>query len=84
MQIIWQGHRTYMGHRKYITPNKRAMAPLFDDVSLSDLEYGRIVRELHKKSQGQPEPRTSKRDQDVLAYPIPECMCNKGLHGRFF
>ncbi|KAJ7945733.1 O-fucosyltransferase family protein [Quillaja saponaria] len=70
-----QGHRAYVGHRKYIRPNKRTMLPFFEDTSISDEEFGSIVRKLHSKSQGQPEPRTNRRDRDVVAYPVPECMC---------
>ncbi|KAK9198209.1 hypothetical protein WN944_013393 [Citrus x changshan-huyou] len=69
-----QGHRAYVGHRKYIKPNKKAMFPFFEDSSISDEEFGSIIRKIHSKSQGQPERRTNKRDRDVTAYPVPECM----------
>lgn len=69
-----QGHRAYVGHRKYIKPNKQAMLPFFEDSSISDEEFGSIIRKMHRKSQGQPERRTNKRDRDVTAYPVPECM----------
>lgn len=70
-----QGHRAYVGHRKFIRPNKRVMLPFFDDSSISDAELGSIMRKLHEKSQGHPEPRINKRDRDVTAYPVPQCMC---------
>ncbi|KAK9278272.1 hypothetical protein L1049_027837 [Liquidambar formosana] len=70
-----QGHRAYVGHRKYLKPNKRVMIPFFEEASISDAEFGSIMRKLHTKSQGQPEMRTTKRDRDVIAYPVPECMC---------
>ncbi|KAM7253970.1 hypothetical protein ACFE04_027982 [Oxalis oulophora] len=70
-----KGHRAYVGHRKYITPNKRVMIPFFKETGLSEEEFGSIMRKLHRKSLGHPEPRTSKRDRDVTAYPVPECMC---------
>lgn len=70
-----KGHRAYSGHRKYIKPNKRMMLPFFEDQSISEAEFGGIIRKLHEKSQGQPELRTGKRDRDVIAYPVPECMC---------
>ncbi|KAJ8449599.1 hypothetical protein Cgig2_005621 [Carnegiea gigantea] len=72
-----QGHRAYSGHRKYIKPNKRMMLPFFEDPTISEAEFEDIVRKLHEKSQGQPEPRTGKRDRDVIAYPVPECMCKR-------
>ncbi|XP_012080514.2 O-fucosyltransferase 37 isoform X1 [Jatropha curcas] len=75
MGRLMQGHRAYVGHWKCIKPNKRAMIPFFEDNSLSDAEFGSIVRMLHRKSRGQPEPRSNKRDRDVIAHPVPECMC---------
>ncbi|KAJ8752061.1 hypothetical protein K2173_001088 [Erythroxylum novogranatense] len=73
MDRLMQGHRAYLGHRKYITPNKRAMSPLFEDSSISDAELGSLLRMLHNKSSTQ--PRTRKRNKDVTSYPVPECMC---------
>ncbi|XP_031092408.1 O-fucosyltransferase 37 [Ipomoea triloba] len=70
-----EGHRAYLGHRKYIKPNKRMMFPYLDYAFISDTEFSSMMRKLHKKCQGQPQPRTNKRDRDVLAYPVPECMC---------
>ncbi|KAG6633279.1 hypothetical protein I3843_12G036400 [Carya illinoinensis] len=70
-----QGHRAYVGHRKYIKPNKRSILPLLEDTSISDAEFSSTMRKLHVKSQGQPEMRTNRRDRDVIAYPVPECMC---------
>ncbi|KAF7835979.1 O-fucosyltransferase 20-like [Senna tora] len=70
-----QGHRAYAGHKKYITPNKRHMLPYFLDNSLPEVEFNRIIKELHHESLGQPELRTSKSGKDVTKYPVPECMC---------
>ncbi|XP_059644202.1 O-fucosyltransferase 37 [Cornus florida] len=70
-----QGHRAYVGHRKFIMPNKRAMLPFFEEAFISHEEFSSIMRKLHRKSQGQPELRTNKRDRDVIAYPVSECMC---------
>ncbi|WCJ36232.1 O-fucosyltransferase family protein [Euphorbia peplus] len=75
MGRLMQGHRAYVGHLKCIKPNKRGMIPFIEDSSLSDSEFGSIVRMLHRNSRGQPEPRNKKRDRDVIAYPVPECMC---------
>ncbi|KAF5194459.1 O-fucosyltransferase [Thalictrum thalictroides] len=71
-----QGHRAYVGHKKYINPNKRAMLPFFGNGSISSTEFDRIMRHLHKYSLGQPQLRDNKRGRDVIAYPVPECMCN--------
>lgn len=70
-----QGHRAYAGHRKHITPNKRQMLPYFLDENLSEQDFNMIIRSLHNESLGQPEFRTDKQGRDVIAYPIPECMC---------
>ncbi|XP_022949426.1 O-fucosyltransferase 20-like [Cucurbita moschata] len=77
-----QGRRAYAGHKKYITPNKRHMLPLFLDSSLPEPEFNRIIKELHQDSLGQPERRTSKVGRDVTKYPIPECMCNNSSDAR--
>ncbi|XP_060207670.1 O-fucosyltransferase 20-like [Lycium barbarum] len=69
-----QGHRTYAGHKKTITPNKRQMLPHFLNSSLNEAEFNRIILDLHKDSLGQPEHR--KTGRDVTKYPLPECMCN--------
>ncbi|ERN11641.1 uncharacterized protein At1g04910 isoform X1 [Amborella trichopoda] len=71
-----QGHRAYAGHMKHITPNKREMLPYFLDNSLPESEFNRVIKELHKNSLGQPDIRTGKTGRDVIAYPVPECMCN--------
>ena len=70
-----QGHRAYVGHRKFIKPNKRAMLPFIEGLAISDAEFSSSMKKLHKNSQGQPEMRNNKRDRDVVAYPVPECMC---------
>ncbi|CAN4087956.1 unnamed protein product [Withania somnifera] len=72
-----EGHRAYVGHRKYIKPNKRMMLPFFEDSSVPEKEFKRIMKKLHRKSQGQPEPRAKRIDRDVIAYPVPECMCKQ-------
>ncbi|KAL2482601.1 O-fucosyltransferase family protein [Forsythia ovata] len=71
-----QGHRAYVGHRKYVKPNKRMMIPFFEDMSISEEEFSSVIQKLHKNSKGQPEQRTKMIGRDVLAYPVPECMCN--------
>lgn len=71
-----QGNRAYAGHKKTIIPNKRHMLRYFDDSSLPETEFNKIMLNLHVDSFGQPEIRTSKFGRDVTKYPIPECMCN--------
>ena len=74
--LVLQGLRAYAGHKKLITPNKRHMLPYFLNTSLPEMEFNKIVKELHRDSLGKLELRTSKPDRDVTKYPVPECMCN--------
>ncbi|KAI3847309.1 hypothetical protein MKW98_022442 [Papaver atlanticum] len=80
MGSAMQGHRAYVGHRKYVKPNKRKMIPYFDqETSISDSheEFSGVMRYLHRGLQGQPLSRNNKRGRDVIAYPVPECMCRR-------
>ncbi|XP_006840183.2 uncharacterized protein At1g04910 isoform X1 [Amborella trichopoda] len=75
MARTMQGHRAYLGHKKYITPNKRGMSPYFSDHSLPEAAFVTIAKHLHKDKLGQPRLRCSKKGRDVTAFPVPECMC---------
>ncbi|XP_058092209.1 O-fucosyltransferase 37 [Magnolia sinica] len=72
-----QGHRAYVGHRKYIKPNKRVILQLLMETSLSNAEFSVAMKRLHRGLLGQPEIRTKKGERDVIAYPVPECMCKR-------
>ncbi|CAN8260081.1 unnamed protein product [Cochlearia groenlandica] len=72
-----QGHRAYEGHKKFITPNKRHMLPFFLNTSMSETEFKKMIKKLHKQSLGQPELRVSKAGKDVTKFPVPQCMCNQ-------
>lgn len=60
-------------------PNKRLMIPLFEEAAsnnnISETEFSSMVRKMHKKARGHAEIRSNNRDRDVIAYPVPECMC---------
>ncbi|CAH8290828.1 unnamed protein product [Eruca vesicaria subsp. sativa] len=71
-----QGDRAYEGHKKLITPNKRQMLPYFLNTSMTETEFEKMMKKLHRQSLGQPEIRVSKAGRDVTKYPVPECMCN--------
>ncbi|KAI7981223.1 O-fucosyltransferase 37 [Camellia lanceoleosa] len=75
MARAMQGHRAYVGHRKFIKPNKRMMLHFLEEGSIPDTEFSSIMKKLHRRALGQPELRTNKRDRDVVAYPVPECLC---------
>lgn len=70
-----QGHRAYTGHRKHIVPNKRQMIQHFLNTTMPTAEFNETIQALHTDSIGQPVQRMSKSNPDVLAYPVPECMC---------
>jgi len=74
---VMQGHRAYMGHRKHIVPNKRQMIQHFLNSTMPTAEFDETIRALHSDRIGQPIHRTNKSDRDVLAYPVPECMCQQ-------
>ncbi|KAL5976050.1 hypothetical protein ACLOJK_020380 [Asimina triloba] len=76
MGSAMQGHRAYNGHRKIIIPNKRRMLPYFLNSSLTESELNSIIKDLHQGSLGQPRIRIVNSGRDVIAYPVPECMCN--------
>lgn len=77
LKLIFQGHRAYNGHKKIIIPNKRHMLPYFLNTSMTETEFTKMIKKLHRQSLGQPELRISKAGRDVTKYPVPECMCNQ-------
>ncbi|XP_068656742.1 O-fucosyltransferase 24-like isoform X2 [Aristolochia californica] len=75
-----QGHRAYDGHRKHITPNKRQLVQLLMNKSLSEVEMEKEIKMIHVGSLGSPLLRTDKPGRDVIAFPVPECMCSQRDH----
>ncbi|KAL5991100.1 hypothetical protein ACLOJK_012006 [Asimina triloba] len=73
--VMRQGHRAYAGHRKYITPNKKIILPMFAEKTLSDEEFSNAVKQIHVGLMGQPIVRTKK--SHVISHPVPECMCKR-------
>jgi hypothetical protein len=79
---LWvQGHRAYMGHRKHIVPNKRQMILHFLNSTMPPAEFDETIRALHEDKVGKPVHRDMNSFKDVLAYPIPECMCQRPSSG---
>ncbi|KAH7684985.1 GDP-fucose protein O-fucosyltransferase protein [Dioscorea alata] len=72
MGLAMMGHRAYVGHRKSVRPNKRGLAAMEIE---EEAEFGEMVRRMHKGLMGEPELRTRKTGRDVIAFPVPECMC---------
>ncbi|KAJ0972363.1 hypothetical protein J5N97_020322 [Dioscorea zingiberensis] len=72
--LAMQGHRAYAGHRKYVRPNKRGMAAMAETTGEN---MGQVVRRMHRGLMGEPELRTRKKGRDVIAFPMPDCMCRR-------
>ncbi|PIA50559.1 hypothetical protein AQUCO_01200027v1, partial [Aquilegia coerulea] len=72
-----QGHRAYLGHKKHITPNKKQLVHLFmnKNKSQDQRKLDQMIKKMHARSLGSPMVRTKKSGRDVIAFPVPECMC---------
>ncbi|KAF5195286.1 O-fucosyltransferase family protein [Thalictrum thalictroides] len=79
-----QGHRAYLGHKKHITPNKKHLVHLFmNKIKPQDQrKLDQMIKNMHARSLGSPVARTKKSGRDVIAFPVPECMCTttRDLH----
>ncbi|XP_072977940.1 O-fucosyltransferase 24-like [Typha angustifolia] len=72
-----QGHRTYMGYGKHIRPNKKLLVHLFLNRTLSDSEIRKKIMEIHTESSDSTSSLYINQNRDVVAFPIPHCMCLK-------
>ncbi|KAM0947489.1 putative GDP-fucose protein O-fucosyltransferase [Dioscorea sansibarensis] len=75
MGLAMQGHRAYVGHRKSVRPNKRGLAAMEMEEE-EEAGFREMVRRMHKGLMGEPELRTRKTGRNVIAFPVPECMCS--------
>ncbi|KAM3194271.1 hypothetical protein ACQJBY_070754 [Aegilops geniculata] len=84
------GHRRFHGHRKTISPDRKALVHLFDKVDSGLLDEGKRLSqkiiEMHRKRQGSPRKRKgpvsgtrgSDRFRSEGAFyenPLPDCLC---------
>uniref|UniRef100_A0A7C9A356 O-fucosyltransferase family protein n=2 Tax=Opuntia streptacantha TaxID=393608 RepID=A0A7C9A356_OPUST len=88
------GHRRYLGHRKTISPDRKALVHLFDKVEQGSLKEGkklsyRII-EIHRRRQGSPRKRKGpisgtkgmdrfRSEEAFYENPLPDCLCQRGL-----
>ncbi|KAJ8433791.1 hypothetical protein Cgig2_025954 [Carnegiea gigantea] len=88
-----EGHRRYLGHRKTISPDRRALVRLFDKLERGTIKEGknlsqRII-ELHVKRQGSPRKRKGpisgtrgmdrfRSEEAFYENPLPDCLCQRG------
>lgn len=91
-----EGHRRYLGHRRTITPDRKALVRLFDKVEQGSMKEGknlsyRII-EIHQRRQGSPRRRKGpisgtkgmdrfRSEEAFYENPLPECLCQRtSLH----
>ncbi|XP_059453540.1 O-fucosyltransferase 7 [Corylus avellana] len=85
-----EGHRRFLGHRKTISPDRKALVRLFDKIEQGTVKEGknlsnRII-EIHKKRQGSPRKRKGpisgtkgmdrfRSEEAFYVNPSPDCLC---------
>ncbi|TYI75916.1 hypothetical protein E1A91_D06G040000v1 [Gossypium mustelinum] len=87
-----EGHRRFLGHRKTISPDRKALVRLFDKIEKGLLMEGRKVSnrisEIHKKLQGSPRRRRGpvsgtkgmdrfRSEEAFYVNPLPDCLCKR-------
>ncbi|XP_057490668.1 O-fucosyltransferase 7-like isoform X1 [Actinidia eriantha] len=89
-----EGHRRFLGHRKTISPDRKALVHLFDKLEQGTLKEGkklsaRII-EIHKRRQGSPRKRKGpisgtkgmdrfRSEEAFYVNPLPDCLCQKEM-----
>ncbi|KAM0949014.1 putative GDP-fucose protein O-fucosyltransferase [Dioscorea sansibarensis] len=86
------GHRRYLGHRKTINPDRKALVHLFNKLDRGSLKEGRrlseTIIELHKRRQGSPRKRKGpisgtrgkerfRSEEAFYENPLPDCLCQE-------
>ncbi|KAJ6851038.1 uncharacterized protein M6B38_262850 [Iris pallida] len=84
------GHRRFLGHRKTVTPDRKALVHLFNKIDGGTLKEGKklssIISDIHRKQQGSPRKRKGpisgtrgkerfRSEESFYENPIPDCMC---------
>jgi len=87
------GHRRFLGHRKTISPDRKALVRLFDKVDNGLLKEGKKLSErildMHRKRQGSPRKRKGpvsgtkgkdrfRSEEAFYENPLPDCLCQPG------
>ncbi|KAM7256489.1 hypothetical protein ACFE04_012230 [Oxalis oulophora] len=87
-----EGHRRFLGHRKTIAPDRKALVRLFDKIDLGRLKEGKYLSnriiEVHKKRQGSPRKRKGpisgtkgtdrfRSEEAFYVNPLPDCLCRR-------
>ncbi|KAK8921031.1 hypothetical protein KSP39_PZI020698 [Platanthera zijinensis] len=90
------GHRRFLGHRKTVTPDRKALVHLFSMMDQGRLREGHnfstIVTEIHRRRQGSPRKRKGpvsgtrgkdrfRSEEAFYENPLPDCLCRQGSSG---
>ncbi|CAA6664996.1 unnamed protein product [Spirodela intermedia] len=88
------GHRRFLGHRKTITPDRKALVSLFDKIERGKLQEGQklsnLIVGIHRKRQGSPRKRKGpisgtkgkerfRSEEAFYENPLPECLCARDM-----
>ncbi|CAL5348811.1 unnamed protein product [Camellia sinensis] len=89
-----EGHRRFLGHRKTISPDRKALVQLFDKIYQGTMREGkklstRII-EIHRRRQGSPRKRKGpisgtkgtdrfRSEEAFYVNPLPDCLCQKEM-----
>ncbi|KAL8167049.1 hypothetical protein V2J09_008548 [Rumex salicifolius] len=88
-----EGHRRYLGHRKTITPDRKALIHLVDKLEKGTIKEGRNLSnriiELHRRRIGSPRRRKGpisgtkgmdrfRSEEAFYENPLPDCLCQRG------
>ncbi|KAM1331527.1 hypothetical protein EV1_043650 [Malus domestica] len=87
-----EGHRRFLGHRKTISPDRKALVRLIDKLQQGTLKEGKNlsnrVIEMHMKRQGSARKRKGpisgtkgterfRSEEPFYVNPLPDCLCKK-------
>ncbi|KAJ6412841.1 hypothetical protein OIU84_005819 [Salix udensis] len=88
-----EGHRRFLGHRRTISPDRKALVRLFDKIEQGKLKEGKYlsdhVIESHRNRQGSPRKRKGpisgtkgtdrfRSEEAFYVNPLPDCLCQGG------
>ncbi|XWS41339.1 hypothetical protein CRYUN_Cryun17cG0073000 [Craigia yunnanensis] len=86
-----EGHRRFLGHRKTISPDRKGLVRLFDELESGQQReassFSYLVRQMHKNRQGAPRKRKGpspgikgkarfRTEESFYENPYPECICS--------
>eukprot|EP00262_Sarcandra_glabra_P009146 TRINITY_DN23175_c0_g1_i1.p1 TRINITY_DN23175_c0_g1~~TRINITY_DN23175_c0_g1_i1.p1 ORF type:complete len:166 (+),score=31.52 TRINITY_DN23175_c0_g1_i1:71-499(+) len=94
-----EGHRRFLGHRKTISPDRKGLVEVFDQLERGQLKGGSslssLVTQMHEFRQGAPRKREGplagikgrgrfRTEESFYENPFPECICKTKRHAQNF